>query len=364
MLFLLIVGCSSFGSSPSGERLERIKKSPNYKDGMFINEMKTVKLTQSQWSLFFKFFFGGSDRREPENPPAIIKLGANDFAESVEKGYRVTWLGHSTMLVEISGKIILIDPVFSKRTSPFQTMGPKRFHEVPIKIAELPKIDAVVISHDHYDHLDQLSIEELESKTDMFVMPLGVGAHLEVWGIDKKKIKEYDWWQKLEVGEVTLVCTPARHFSGRGVFDENHTLWASWVIKSKDYSIYYSGDSGPMKTYTDIGEKYGPFDLTMIQLGAYGKFWPYIHMTPEEAMVAHKQLKGKILLPVHWGTFDLGLHAWDEPMLRTIEAAKNSRVPYLMPRPGQQLTLNKSSEIKLPEVPRFALESPASKTGK
>ena len=342
LLLMIPLGCASMGYDAKGERLSRMQASKNFKDGIFVNEIDTPKLTASQFKVSMKFFFGGSDRREPENPIPIVKMNKDSFSQKPEKGLRLTWMGHSTLLLEMGEQIILIDPVFSKRTSPVGWMGPKRFHEVPISIQELPQIDIVLISHDHYDHLDIDSILKLKDKTNSFVMPLGIGAHLEGWGIDASKIYELDWWDTINFDKIEFICTPARHFSGRGLNDENKTLWASWVIRSegnKRRNLFYSGDTGPMPAFKTIGDKYGPFDLTMIQLGAYGNFWPYMHMTPEEAIEAHKQLKGKLMLPVHWGTFNLALHGWDEPIIRTRKEAKKQKIEFIEPRPGEMIEL-------------------------
>ncbi len=355
LLFFCLMDCASFGSGAAGKRLQRMQNSPNYKEGVFTNEIETQSLTMNRFRIAIKFFFGGDSRRSPERAPAIIKLKAIDLATPPPSGFRITWLGHATIFLEIGAKTILIDPVFSKRASPYQWIGPKRFHQAPIEIEDLPKIDVVLISHDHYDHLDHGSIQKLKEKTEIFVAPLGVGAHLEGWGIQIEKIREFDWWQKFRLGRVELISTPARHFSGRGFFDRNKTLWSSWVIRYNKNSIYYSGDSGPMPAFDKIGEKYGPFDLTIIQLGAYGEFWPYIHMTPEEAMTAHQQLKGKLLLPVHWGTFDLALHAWDEPLIRTKRAAKTQNIRYLLPRPGQRIVIH-GNQYFPKTFPEFELE--------
>ena len=349
--------CASFGTSPHQNDIDKYEKSKNYKDGEFQNEIETEKLTINQFSLMMKFFFGGEEKSEPEKPIEIVSLNAKSYHKPPLSGLWVTWLGHSSMILEIDGKTILIDPVFSERTSPYQWVGPKRFHEVPIRVEDLPELDAVVISHDHYDHLDMNTIKQLNAKTPRFIVPLAVSAHLLGWGISKEKITETDWYESVMVDDLKLVCTPARHFSGRGIFDENKTLWSSWVFIGKKNRAFYSGDTGPMPSFKKIGDTYGPFDLTMIQQGAYGQYWPYIHMTPDEAAIAHKDLRGQVMLPVHWGTFDLAMHDWDEPYKLAQVAARKHKVTIVQPRPGEMFEPVDAGKIKpAPIVSHFDVE--------
>lgn len=232
-------------------------------------------------------------------------------AQSQDVVYR---LGHSTILMKLSGKYIITDPMFSDRASPVQWAGPERFHPVPIDTANLPEIFAVVISHDHYDHLDQGSIELLANKVKHFLVPLGVAAYLEEWGVPKENIHEMDWWQSQQFGDFTFTSTPSQHFSGRGLFNRNSTLWSSWVIDSTKQRIFFSGDSGYFDGFKTIGEKYGPFDLTIMENGAYNPDWAQVHMFPAETVQAHQDLKGKAMLPVHNGTFKLAFHPWKDPL--------------------------------------------------
>ncbi len=326
-----------------------MQASPNYDtgSGIFVNEIETPLLVEdrSQWSLAWEFFFGGHTRRQPaeyERPVVEERSGGDFGAGRSDAVARLTWLGHSTAVLEIAGRVVLIDPVFSLRVSPFSWIGPKRFHKTPIEVQDLPDVDVVVISHDHYDHLDMDSIIRLTEKTQVFLVPLGVGAHLEGWGVPAEKIIEMDWWEERTIDGVRYVCTPARHFSGRGLTDENMTLWASWAIldtKAGGKRIYYSGDTGYHPGFAEIGERLGPFDATLMQIGAYGELWPNIHMTPEEGVRAHKDVRGKLMLPVHYGTFDLAFHAWDEPMRLLKEATARGGVEYKQPRPGEMLSI-------------------------
>jgi len=222
-------------------------------------------------------------------------------------------LGHSTILLKLNGEFWLTDPVFSKRASPVQWAGPARFHAPPVSIADLPPIKGVILSHNHYDHLDYAAIRELEAKTEHFLAPLGVGDTLVSWGVPPAKVQQLGWWQSAAAGSLKLTATPAQHFSGRTLWDSNKTLWASWVIESGNLKVFFSGDTGYFKGFKEIGERFGPFDLTLMETGAYDPNWPDIHMQPRETMQAHIDLRGKVMLPIHNGTFDLAMHSWDDP---------------------------------------------------
>jgi L-ascorbate metabolism protein UlaG (beta-lactamase superfamily) len=248
-------------------------------------------------------------------------------------------LGHSTLLLKMQGKFWITDPVFAERASPVQWAGPKRFHAPPISLDELPPIEAVILSHNHYDHLDHQAVLKLADKTNYFLTPLGVGDTLIQWGIDASKVRQFDWWQGTEVEGIRFIATPSQHFSGRGLFDGNSTLWASWVMIDGDTRIFFSGDTGYFKGFKEIGDKYGPFDLTMLETGAYDPQWPDIHMQPEETMQAHIDLRGKLLMPIHNGTFDLAMHAWNEPFDRISALAEQRGQVLATPEIGQQLNL-------------------------
>jgi L-ascorbate metabolism protein UlaG (beta-lactamase superfamily) len=243
------------------------------------------------------------------------------------------------LLLKIHNEFWLTDPVFSERASPVQWAGPARFHQSPISIADLPAIKGVILSHDHYDHLDRAAIMALAAKTEHFLTPLGVGDTLIKWGVGAAKVQQLDWWESTTIRGVRFVATPAQHFSGRGLNDGNATLWSSWVIDYKDLRVFFSGDSGYFDGFKAIGDKYGPFGVTMIETGAYDKHWPDVHMQPEQTLQAHLDLRGKCLMPVHNGTFDLGLHVWHEPFDRIAALAKESGVHLATPEMGQALAL-------------------------
>ena len=248
-------------------------------------------------------------------------------------------LGHSTLLLKLRDKFWLTDPVFAERASPVQWAGPKRFHQPPISLDELPPIEAVILSHDHYDHLDHKTVLTLAHKTRHFLAPLGVGDRLIKWGVDASKVRQLDWWQGTEVDGIRFIATPSQHFSGRGLSDGNSTLWASWVIIDDATRIFFSGDSGYFDGFKRIGETYGPFDLTLMETGAYNVEWPHVHMQPEQSLQAHLDLKGRWLLPIHNGTFDLAMHAWHEPFDRILALAWERSVAITTPQMGEAFTL-------------------------
>ena len=249
----------------------------------------------------------------------------------------MTWLGHATALVEIDGVRILTDPVWSERVSPSEWLGPRRFFPPPLPLEELPPIDAVVVSHDHYDHLDMRTIEALAARGARFLVPLGVGAHLEAWGVPPSQSDELDWDESRLVGHVTATFAPARHFSGRSLTGRDATLWGSWVLAGPEHRVYFSGDSGYFDGFREIGAAHGPFDATLMSVASYGPTWPHVHMTPEELVQAHVEIRGGVFIPVHWATFNLAFHDWNEPIRRASAAAAAAGVKVLAPRPGESI---------------------------
>ncbi|MCB2375946.1 MBL fold metallo-hydrolase [Hymenobacter sp. BT635] len=283
----------------------------------------------------------GTEEREPKAPLGPFRADVAALAEPVPAAtLRVTWFGHSSTLIELDGKRFLTDPVWRLRASPLAVVGPKRFFPAPLQLAELPPLDAVILSHDHYDHLDKDAIRALSRTGVPFFCPLGVGGHLRRWGVPASQITELDWWQEVRLdGTHTLVATPARHFSGRTLTRDN-TLWASWCLLGPTHRAFFGGDSGPYESaFREIGAAYGPFDLTMLEIGAYDELWADIHMGPDHALAAHQALGGQLLLPLHWGTFNLAFHGWTEPVERLLQAAAALQVPLVLPRPGQRVTV-------------------------
>jgi L-ascorbate metabolism protein UlaG (beta-lactamase superfamily) len=244
-------------------------------------------------------------------------------------------LGHSTVLLKLRDRYFLTDPVFAERASPIQWAGPQRFHQPPISLEDLPPLTAVILSHNHYDHLDHMSIQVLKDKTAHFITPLGVGDTLIEWGVPAAKVRQLNWWQSTDIAGIEFVATPAQHFSGRTLRDGNQTLWCSWVMINDEQRIFFSGDTGYHDGFKLIGEQYGPFDLTLMETGAYNVDWPDVHMQPEETLQAHLDVRGKWLLPIHNGTFDLAMHAWHEPFDRILALAWDRSVSVTTPEMGQ-----------------------------
>ncbi|GAA2283421.1 MBL fold metallo-hydrolase [Streptomyces ruber] len=334
---------AAFGAEPGGARLARIRRSPHFANGAFVNpEGARVLPAPGARTEMVRSYLRKEDRvrRAPARPVPVHPTTAADLAAPPATGLRLTWAGHSSVLAEIDGHRVLFDPVWGERCSPFSFAGPKRLHPVPLPLAALGPVDVVVISHDHYDHLDLPTVKALAGTDTLFAVPLGVGAHLERWGVAEGRIRELDWQESTQVGGLTLTATPARHFCGRGLRNAQHTLWASWVVAGDEHRIYHSGDTGYFEGFTEIGAEHGPFDATMIQIGAYSaEFWPDIHMTPEEGMRAHLDLQGGrpsgVMLPIHWATFNLALHPWAEPGEGTLAAAREAGAAVALPRPGE-----------------------------
>ncbi len=320
------------GTALEGSTADRIFRSANYRNGKFVNPLKPEDVPF--WSTLWEFF-KGVDHSVPTTPPPVImpKLRRVVSRDTLA----VTWMGHSSTLVEIDGARILFDPVWSERVSPVSHVGPKRFHVPPVSIMDLPLPDAVVISHDHYDHLDRSTVISLAKRGARFIVPLGVGFHLRHWRIAPEVIAELDWWENLKVGDLTLAAVPARHFSGRSLVDADRdtALWAGWALVGPNHSAYYSGDTAMFPGIREIGDRLGPFDVTLIEIGAYNAAWRDYHLGPEQAVKAHQMVRGKLMLPVHWGTFNLALHAWTEPVERLTVAAKKAGIAIALPKPGQ-----------------------------
>lgn len=334
--FLFTHSCTSINY---GVNKMKVENSPQFKNGKFANpvlwdEPSFGQMLSTTWD-----FLTIDNDRKPKYELPKQKADLAEFHSKNNNHLSATWLGHSSILLNIDGFRLALDPVFEKSVS---IVGPSRFNgEIPFNPADLEFLDAVIISHDHYDHLNKTTIRQLEPITRQFFVPLGVGQRLIDWNVPADKVVELDWWEENTIGDrLTLVATPAQHFSGRNLIDRDKTLWASWVIKTDNHRVYFSGDSGYFDGFKQIGDVYGPFDLTFIECGAYNEKWHYVHMYPEETVQAHIDLKGKVLHPIHWGTFDLSLHSWYEPMNRLAIAAQKENIEIATPVVGDTTVYN------------------------
>jgi L-ascorbate metabolism protein UlaG (beta-lactamase superfamily) len=309
-------------------------RSDHFDGRIFLNPVPTDVMRKGAMpGVLFKWF-EKHPGVEPEHPLGPFQAEEVLHTEAPPNAVRITWLGHSGVIIDLEGKRLLADPLWYARASPFKHVGPKRFFENPVPMASLPKIDYLLLSHDHYDHLDKDAILALTAKGIPVITMLGVGQRLIKWGVNPSLVTETDWWQTTTLEGLEIITAPARHFSGRWLADRNKTLWGSFVLKGKNHRVYFGADSGYYDGFKKIGDAYGPFDLTMLEIGAYNEDWPSIHMGPENAVQAHLDLRGRLLMPLHWGTFGLAFHPWKEPIQRLIKAAADNRVDLLAPAPG------------------------------
>jgi L-ascorbate metabolism protein UlaG (beta-lactamase superfamily) len=329
----LINGCSTINVRPTPEELAREHQSAQWSAGRFSNP-------QPMWSDIHGTLFGlfASTRDQVPNAPVpVVSDGGASLREPAPSGLRVTWFGHSSILLEIDGAKILIDPLWSDRASPVGWAGPKRWYAPPLALKDLPPLDVVLISHDHYDHFDRATLVALARTNAHFIVPLGVGAFLRAWGIADERITELDWWQTARVGSLQIVATPSRHHSGRVSPQSDLRLWAGYALIGEQHRVWYSGDTGFHAALADIGRKLGPFDVTLIESGQYDAAWPDWHLGPEQAVEANRLVGGKKMIPVHWGLIQLAHHSWTEPVERVLLAAKCRGVTVITPRPGESV---------------------------
>ena len=340
IVLLLLLGVFLFlklwvplgGSVTYADRINYLERASNYKNGKFSNEN------------FFQMIYSDSKKNSFVSNKGVTPSekisGVNpSFLENPSIDLlNVTWLGHSTLLIQMHGMNILVDPVFSDRTSPVSFVGPSRFSEMPIEVDDLPNIDIVVISHDHYDHLDYSTIKKIDEKVSKYIVPLGIENHLERWGVSSSKIINLAWWEEVDINGLLIGCTPARHYSGRKIIDNYNTLWASFVFVDEYHKVFESGDTGFDKHFQEIYDKYGEFDLALLDSGQYDVKWRSTHMSPEEAVEAGKILGSKVIMPIHWGAFSLANHPWDDSVQRFSLKAESENMNYITPKIGQTFT--------------------------
>ncbi|MEJ8812363.1 MBL fold metallo-hydrolase [Variovorax ureilyticus] len=333
----LIASCAS---NSNGTCESPYAASPQFNGCGFRNPPNPdARPSEGAWNIWTRFLFATKKDTVPIDPIPVRPLTVQQLDALDPQANHVVRLGHSSHLLKLHGKYWLIDPVFSERASPFQWVGPKRFHPPPIALAQLPPIEGLILSHDHYDHLDTATIEYLAQRVHRYFVPLGVKARLIELGVPADRIAEFDWWQTGEHDGVRLAAAPAQHFSGRTLNDRDSTLWASWVIDSGSQRIFYSGDSGYFKGFAQIGERFGGIDLAMIENGAYDAYWPAVHMTPEQSVQAFEDLGAKVLFSVHNSTFDLAFHTWHDPLDRIADLAERKKIALATPLIGEVLTV-------------------------
>ena len=324
-----------FGKTPWGGHLEKLSASSNYRLGFFRNnqDSEMVMTLKGSLKILSGHLFEGASRRPRTRLPST-KLAPGSGA-----GSYLTWFGHSTFFYEVSGLKILFDPMLGKHASPLPFTVTRYPYTLPATADELPTLDVVIISHDHYDHLDYGTIKRIHEKTKRFIVPLGVGSHLVYWGVPQEKITELNWWEQTTVGDVTFIATPSQHFSGRSFRDRKKTLWASWVLATDTSKLFFGGDSGYFDGFKEIGEKHGPFDITLLDSAQYNPLWNSVHMFPEQSVQAHKDLQGKVHMPIHWSAFTLSTHEWTAPVERALIESAKTGVAMVTPMIGERFNI-------------------------
>lgn len=330
-----------FGGTVSEEQKVSYAKTGHYEDDVFINKEPIVMdLNCHSITAMLRDMFNPHPNLVPQKDVKVQKIDPESLMNYSDTTTRITWLGHSSFLIQISGKTLLLDPIFSQHAAPHPWLGRERFNsEMPISLDEIKHVDAIIISHDHYDHLDYPSIKMLKDMTDHFFVPLGVGNHLRRWEINQQRITEMDWWQEVEYEKLKIVFTPSRHMSGRGLTDQSSTLWGSWIIQSNDKNIYFSGDGGYGDHFAEIGEKYGPFDIGLMECGQYNENWSHVHMMPEQTVQAGQDVNAELIVPIHWGAFTLAPHSWTDPIERFTSEADSINLNYATPRMGESIVI-------------------------
>ncbi|MHA7128795.1 MBL fold metallo-hydrolase [Algoriphagus namhaensis] len=339
--FLFVTFSPQFGGKPSQDQMAEYSKLPYFSDGKFSNLIETeMTMSTGKAIRMLPQFFKNDPARKPDFALPTVERDSLELVSGQSKD-RLIWFGHSAFLLQLDGKTILIDPMLSEVPAPHPWLGKPRFsEELPIPVEKLPEIDFILISHDHYDHLDYESIQKLKSKTKHFLVPLGVGAHFERWGVEPSRIQELRWWEETDLLGLHFAFAPSRHFSGRGISNRFSTLWGSWILQSEKHKLYFSGDGGYGPHFKEIGEKYGPFDFAMLECGQYNENWSQLHMAPEQTALAAMDLGAKVGMPIHWGAFSLAMHSWTDPVERVRAKASELELPLAIPKIGEFVYLD------------------------
>ena len=335
-----------FGADLGAEQLAAYEDSENFTDGVFLNEIETIQDESfgNLMDMLDEFLFNPVST-EPSAPVEVVKVDKETLLANTSET-QILWFGHSSFLMQINGMNLLFDPMLTGTPAPHPMLGGDRYSpELPISIADLPSADAVFISHDHYDHLDLKSIQQLDSKVGHYFVPLGVGLHLREWGIAEARITELDWWQSAKLGDTEFTFTPSRHFSGRRLEGRNRTLWGGWVVQDAQQTVYYSGDGGYGPHFKEIGERFGEIDLALVECGQYNQRWASIHLMPEETIKAGMDVNAKVIMPVHWGAFTLALHEWDDPVERAVAEAEKQNQEIIAPQIGEIVRVNQPPAV-------------------
>ncbi len=342
-LVLYVSFAPAFGSKPSRKKRKSYRDYDNYKRGKFMNIMP--QFTVFETAEFVDESLHPKETRTPDFELPIVSLTATSFDQKIDAP-RITWFGHSTLLVEMEGKTILIDPMFGEVASPLLRVGNHRFKPgLPLQLEDLPPIDLVLMTHDHYDHLDYESILAIKDRIPLFYIPMGMHGHLRRWGVAAEKIKEFNWYEETLFGDLRIIFTPSHHYSGRTLSDRFMSLWGGWIMQSKRHNIYLSGDGGYGPHFARIGEEYGPFDFAMMECGQYSRYWRQNHLFPEEAAKAGQDVKAEVMMPIHWGAFALAMHRWDDPVKRFLEAAAHFEIPVTTPKIGEPIILDATTPL-------------------
>jgi L-ascorbate metabolism protein UlaG (beta-lactamase superfamily) len=343
-VFTFMKSSPQFGGKVSKEQKAEFKKLSHYENGKFTNaEPFVIKMDCHSVTEMLKETIRSKPHIHPDKNIEVVKFEVNQLNKDLEGKARVVWLGHSSFLIHIEDKVILIDPVFSDYAAPHKLLGRKRYNnEMPFDVMDLDKIDAVIISHDHYDHLDYPTINKIKDKIEHVIVPLGVGNHFKEWGFAADKIQEMDWWNETQLGNLKIAFTPSRHASGRGLSDQSSTLWGSWCLLGQNQKIFFSGDGGYGIHFKEIGAKYGPFDFGMVECGQYNEKWAGMHMVPEESVQAGLDAQIKTFMPIHWGAFTLANHTWTDPVERFTKKALELNAVIATPSIGQSIEVASS----------------------